>query len=157
MRMRSRMFVRPSKIFAERIFKALFKSTSPKSSTHVCEKCFENPFPNTCSTFQNLRLGTIDFASCLQKNTNCGFFDIPTSSFGGIVASQKSQRIVSHVATIFCIILHSFMLFRFRTVGRCTIFAFVTLGQKNHKMHISHTPTDSRTVGRRKISTPRPC
>jgi hypothetical protein len=50
--------MRPKRRFwtAERIFKATFKDASPKSSTHVCEKCFENTFRNVRSAVQNLRL-----------------------------------------------------------------------------------------------------
>jgi hypothetical protein len=46
---------------SDRIFKALFNGQSPKWSTHVCEKCFENTVRNVCSAFQNLRLGSIQF------------------------------------------------------------------------------------------------
>jgi hypothetical protein len=33
--------------------------------------------------------------------------------------------------------MHIVHLDRFRSVGRCAIFGFVFLGQKNHKMHIA--------------------
>jgi hypothetical protein len=42
-----------------RIFKALFNGSWPKLSTHALEKCFENPHFIFCSSFQNLRLGSI--------------------------------------------------------------------------------------------------
>jgi hypothetical protein len=42
-----------------RIFEALFNGSWPKLSTHALEKCFENPHFIFCSSFQNLRLGSI--------------------------------------------------------------------------------------------------
>ncbi len=48
----------------ERIFKALFKYVSTRFGQRSFEKCFENTFPNVCSTFQNLRLGTINSPKC---------------------------------------------------------------------------------------------
>jgi hypothetical protein len=47
------------KIIWERLFEALFKRSSPKSSTHTLEKDLEKTFPNVCSIAQNLRLGSI--------------------------------------------------------------------------------------------------
>jgi len=42
-----------------RIFERLFNGPLAKLSTHVLEKCFENPHYIFCSSFQNLRLGGI--------------------------------------------------------------------------------------------------
>jgi hypothetical protein len=44
-----------------RIFEAVFNGSWPKVSTHALEKCFENPHFIFCSSFQNLRLGAINF------------------------------------------------------------------------------------------------
>jgi hypothetical protein len=44
-----------------RIFEALFDGSWPKLSTHALEKCFENPDFIFCSSFQNLRLGGVNF------------------------------------------------------------------------------------------------
>ncbi len=46
------------------IFDAIFKTSSPKSSTHTLEKYVEITRPIFCSLFQNLRLGSINFVSC---------------------------------------------------------------------------------------------
>jgi hypothetical protein len=46
-----------------RIFERLFNGPWPKSSTHVLQKCFENPHYIFCSSFQNLRLGAINLFS----------------------------------------------------------------------------------------------
>ncbi len=43
------------------IFDWFSRVRSPKSSTHALEKCFENPDVIFCSSFQNLRLGSIKF------------------------------------------------------------------------------------------------
>ncbi len=43
------------------IFKALFTYVSTRFGLRSFEKCFENAFPNVCSDFQNLRLGTTIF------------------------------------------------------------------------------------------------
>jgi hypothetical protein len=65
------------------VFKALFTYVSTSFGRLTIEKCFENMVRNVCSDFQNLRLGGVKL---LQK----------------IVASERNQRITSHVATIFC-------------------------------------------------------
>ena len=44
-----------------RIFDWLFNGSLPKSSTHTLEKCFENPDFIIGQSFQNLRLGGINF------------------------------------------------------------------------------------------------
>ncbi len=55
----------------ERIFKALFTYVSTRFGLRSFEKCFENAFPNVCPTFQNLRLGGVNFSSQkLQKNSH---------------------------------------------------------------------------------------
>jgi hypothetical protein len=64
-------------------FRSTFQRVSSRFGLRSFEKCFENAFPNVRSDFQNLRLGSMKL---LQK----------------IVASQKTQHIASHVATIFC-------------------------------------------------------
>ncbi len=46
---------------AIQIFDILFKCSWPKSSTHALEKCFENPDFLFCQSFQNLRLGGINY------------------------------------------------------------------------------------------------
>ncbi len=40
---------------------------------------------------------------------------------------------------------------RFRAAGRCAIFGFVFIGQKNHKMHISHAHTDRFMLSKRRF------
>ncbi len=47
-------------------FQSTFQMKVAQMSTHVCEKCFENTFPNIFSAFQNLRLVSIK----VSKNTN---------------------------------------------------------------------------------------
>jgi hypothetical protein len=47
----------------ERIFKALFTYVSTRFGLRSFEKCFENTFPNVCSAFQILRLGSIKLFS----------------------------------------------------------------------------------------------
>jgi len=44
-----------------RMFDVLFNGSWPKLSTHALEKCFENPHFISCSSFQNLRLGGVEF------------------------------------------------------------------------------------------------
>jgi hypothetical protein len=46
-----------------RIFDVLSNGKWPKFSTHAPEKGFENPDFLFCSSFQNLRLGSITFES----------------------------------------------------------------------------------------------
>ena len=48
---------------SECVFEALFNDSSPKSSTHALEKCFENAFGKVGSDFQNLRLGGVNLCS----------------------------------------------------------------------------------------------
>jgi hypothetical protein len=57
-----------------RIFEALFHGSWPKLSTHALEKCFENQHFIFCSSFQNLRLGSIkvDRPSMTTKATIFG-------------------------------------------------------------------------------------
>jgi len=50
-----------------RIFEALFNGSWPKLSTHALEKCFENPHFIFCSSFQNLRLGSIKWSFRLKS------------------------------------------------------------------------------------------
>ncbi len=50
---------RDSHTLRERIFKALFTYVSTRFGLRSFEKCFENTFPNVCSAFQHLRLGSI--------------------------------------------------------------------------------------------------
>jgi hypothetical protein len=45
-----------------RIFDGLFNGTWPKLSTHALQKCFDNHHFLFCSSFQNLRLGGVNFA-----------------------------------------------------------------------------------------------
>ena len=44
----------------EHIFKALFTYVSTRFGLRSFEKCFEKTFPNVCSAFPNLRLGSIN-------------------------------------------------------------------------------------------------
>ena len=62
-----------------RIFEALFKGVSTRFGLRTIEKCFENPDFIFCSSFPNLRLGTIKL---LQKN----------------ITSQENQ----HITVVFC-------------------------------------------------------
>ena len=60
----------------ERIFKALFTYVSTRFGLRSFEKCFENTFPNVCSVFHNLRLGTMNFIAPKQPSaTSPRFFD----------------------------------------------------------------------------------
>ncbi len=52
----------------ERIFKALFTYVSTRFGRRSFEKCFENAFPNVCSAFQNLRLGTTKWHQNVQSH-----------------------------------------------------------------------------------------
>jgi hypothetical protein len=55
--------------------------------------------------------------------------------------------------------MHIAHLDRFGSVGRCAIFGFVFLGQKNHKMHIAHLDDERRAVhalDRRGVGTEQP-
>ena len=45
---------------SECVFEALFKGVSTVFGLQIAEKCFENTFWKVCSTFQNLRLGSIN-------------------------------------------------------------------------------------------------
>jgi len=45
-----------------RIFEALFKGVSTRFGLRTIEKCFENPDFLFCHSFQNLRLGGVNFA-----------------------------------------------------------------------------------------------
>jgi len=72
-----------------RIFAALFKGVSTRFGLRTIEKCCENPDFIICSSFPNLRLGSIKL---LQK----------------IVSNPENQHIASHVATIICIMLQRF-------------------------------------------------
>ena len=49
------------------IFEALFKGVSTLFGLRIVEKCFENTLRVVCSTVQNLRLGSINFARWLKK------------------------------------------------------------------------------------------
>jgi hypothetical protein len=66
-----------------RIFDWLFNGSSPKSSTHALEKCFEHPDFIFCSSFQNLRLGGVTFGRNVQ-NGDCRKIgdELPTAAFG---------------------------------------------------------------------------
>ncbi len=54
-----RRFWKAEQTFGNVFSKALFTYVSTRFGRRSFEKCFENTFPNVCSTFQNLRLGTI--------------------------------------------------------------------------------------------------
>jgi hypothetical protein len=88
------------------IFEWTFNCSWPKSSTHALEKCFETSHFIFCSSFQNLRLGSIIFpkrwttnrglnnwenrekAGLSKRGMSCrrlirkGSSDLPKSSFG---------------------------------------------------------------------------
>ena len=52
---------------SECVFEALFKGVSTGFGLANVEKCFENAFWKVGSAFQNLRLGSINFARWLQR------------------------------------------------------------------------------------------
>ena len=56
-------------IIWERLFEALFKRSSPKSSTHTLENDLEKTFPNVGSALQNLRLGSMTLANMITKDS----------------------------------------------------------------------------------------
>jgi hypothetical protein len=52
------------------IFEALFKGVSTRFGLRIVENSVENPYFIFCSSFQNLRLGSIDFRNtCQGKDT----------------------------------------------------------------------------------------
>ena len=53
-----------------RMFEALFNGSWPKLSTHALEKCFEYPHFVFCSSFQNLRLGGINYHTGIAVATS---------------------------------------------------------------------------------------
>jgi hypothetical protein len=58
------------------VFETIFKDSSPKSSTHALEKCFENTFGKVGSAFQNLRLGAA-VGNSSPFLTNLPFHEFP--------------------------------------------------------------------------------
>ncbi len=94
-----------------RIFEALFTYVSTRFGLRTIEKCFENQDFIFCSSFQNLRLGSIKLLQKIiasqKTNTShhiaCYYLcNHLAKLLQKIMASQKTQHITSHVATIFC-------------------------------------------------------
>ncbi len=70
-----------------RIFEALFRGVGTQFGQRVMEKCFENPHFVCCSSFQNLRLGWINFGRMNKRRTA----DV-RSTFTWLVAQIEYSR-----------------------------------------------------------------
>ena len=142
-----------------------FLSLRCSDSDSMCDSCFCILLARK-SQHASSHIDRVDTSRC-QPSATHPLFDKPAFSrfsqlfqprivvhlFGKIVKSQVCQKMGMSCRRLVVTLGHkitrrmSHTPTDSRTVGRCTICAFVTLGQKTHKMHISHTPTDSRTVG----------
>ncbi len=79
----------------ERIFKALFTYVSTRFGLSSFEKCFENAFPNVCSVFQNLRLGSIDFPNYFNHESWFTILCSPNEDF----EPSKNMWVMHFVST----------------------------------------------------------
>jgi hypothetical protein len=75
------------------MFEALFNGSSPKLSTHALEKCFEHPGFILCSSFQNLRLGSIKLQGAYRTTGFGSMVDI-----GSVTLGQKGYKM--HIALL---------------------------------------------------------
>jgi hypothetical protein len=83
----------------ERIFKALFRHVITRFGRRSFEKCFQNTFPNVCSTFQNRRLGTItlSYEKCFQTDSSISFSTFQNLRLGSIDFRSTFRRFVAKI------------------------------------------------------------